>query len=204
MKNQRIVGLAAAALWALLLAPPGFAQDTGKPSAAKGAAVAKALDHAMTPGEAQKRLEPMLGSFDVRILTWVDPAKAPLEASASAVSVWVLGQRYVQTMLVGGPSDDAFSAIGYIGYDNAARQYQVAWMDNGSTAITLYTGGFAADGRSAALKASVAGPVSGKPMPVELRMRLGADGGHVTQLWGQGLGTKVFKMMELQYTRTKP
>jgi hypothetical protein len=201
MALHRIAGLAAVAL---CLANPSFAQDASKSAGAKGAVVAKALDNAMTPGQAHKQLEPMLGNFDVRILTWVDPSKPPLESTASAVSVWVLGNRYVQTMLVGGPSDDAFSAIGYIGYDNVAKMHQAAWMDNGSTAITLYTGGFAPDGKSATMKASVINPVSGKPMPLELRMSLGADGSHVTQLWGPGLGTKVFKMMELQYTRTKP
>jgi hypothetical protein len=201
MAPHRIAGLAAVAL---CLANPAFAQNAGTSAAAKGAAVAQALDNAMTPGAAQKLLEPMIGSFDVRILTWVDPAKPPLESTASAVSVWVLGNRYVQTMLVGDPSNDAFSGIGYIGYDNVAKVHQAAWMDNGSTAITLYSGGFAADGKSATMKARIDNPVSGKPSPVELRMSLGANGSHVTQLWGQGLGTKVFKMMELQYTRTKP
>jgi hypothetical protein len=201
MKLQHIVALAAAALG---LANPAFAQDAGKPMAAKSAAIAKAMDNAMTPGDYQKRLEPMIGSFDVRVLIWVDPGKPPIESSASAVSVWVLGNRFVQTMLVGGPSADAFNAIGYIGYDNAAKQYQAAWMDDGSTAMTLYTGGFSADGKSATVKASVTNASTGKPTPLELRMSLGASGGHVTQLWGMGLGTKMFKMMELQYTRTKP
>jgi hypothetical protein len=201
MKLQHIVTLAAAALG---LANPAFAQDAGKPMAAKSAAVARAMDNAMTPGDYQKRLEPMIGSFDVRVLIWVDPGKPPIESSASAVSVWVLGNRFVQTMLVGGPSADAFNAIGYIGYDNAAKQYQAAWMDDGSTAMTLYTGGFSADGKSATMKASITNASTGKPTPLELRMSLGANGGHVTQLWGMGFGTKMFKMMELQYTRTKP
>ena len=201
MKILRIVSVAAVAM---SLANPVFAQDAGKAPAAKAAAIANALDNAMTPGAAQQRLEPMIGTFDVRVLTWVDPSNPPVESVASAVSVWVLGNRYVQTMLVGGPSADAFNAIGYIGYDNIAKHYQVAWMDDGSTAITLYTGGFAADGKSATLKANVANNVAGKYTPVELRMSLGANGGHVTQLWGPGLGTKIFKMMELQYTRSKP
>jgi hypothetical protein len=140
----------------------------------------------------------------VRILTWVDPSKPPEESRASAVSVWVLGNRYVQTMLVGGPAADEFSGIGYIGYDNVAKQYQAAWMDNGSTAITLYSGGFAADGKSATMTARIANTSTGKATPVELRMSLGANGGHVTQLWGPGMGTKTFKMMELQYTPAKP
>ena len=158
----------------------------------------------MTPGDYHKRLEPMIGSFNVRVLIWVDPGKPPIESTASAVSTWVLGKRFVQTMLVGGPSDAAFNAIGYIGYDNAAKLYQAAWMDDGSTAVTLYTGGFSADGKSATMKASSVNSSTGKPTPLELRMAHGADGGHVTQLWGQGFGTKMFKMMELQYTRTKP
>ena len=66
------------------------------------------------------------------------------------------------------------------------------------------SGGFSADGKSATVKASITNASTGKPTPLELRMSLGAGGGHVTQLWGQGLGTKMFKMMELQYTRTKP
>jgi len=201
MKMHRIVGLAAAIL---SLANASFAQDPGKSMSAKATDVAKAMDNAMTPGDYQKRLEPMIGKFDVRILIWVDPSKPPIESTASAVSVWVLGNRFVQTMLVSGPSADAFNAIGYIGYDNAAKQYQAAWMDDGSTAMTLYTGGFSADGKSATMKASITNASTGKPTPLELRMSLGANGGHVTQLWGVGLGTKMFKMMELQYTRTKP
>ena len=201
MKMLPIVALVATAL---SLAGPSFAQQAGKSPSAKAAAVARAMDNAMTPGDYQKRLEPMVGSFDVRVLIWVDPGKPPIETSASAVSTWVLGNRFVQTMLVGGPSADAFNAIGYIGYDNAAKQYQAAWMDDGSTAVTLYTGGFSADGKSATVKASVMNASTGKPTPLELRMSLGANGGHVTQLWGMGLGTKMFKMMELQYTRTKP
>lgn len=201
MKIQHIAALLGTAL---ALTNPSFAQDAGKPTSAKAAAVARAMDNAMTPGDYQQRLEPMIGSFDVRVLIWVDPSKPPIETSASAVSTWVLGKRFVQTMLVGGPSADAFNAIGYIGYDNAAKHYQAAWMDDGSTAVTLYSGGFSADGKSATVKASIVNASTGKPTPLELRMSLGASGGHVTQLWGMGLGTKMFKMMELQYTRTKP
>lgn len=201
MDNWRLAALATVLL---ALASPAQSQGVTKAPSATSAVIAKALDEAMTPGAAQRRLEPMVGKFDVRILTWVEPSKPPVESSASAVSVWVLENRYVQTMLVGGPSADAFRGIGYIGYDNVAKRYQAAWMDNGSTAITLYTGGFNADGKSATMKAQIASPSRGKHNPVELRMSIGANGGHVTQLWGTGLGAKMFKMMELQYTPSKP
>ena len=129
---MKLYQLAGALSAALMLGNPAFAQDAGKAAPTKAAAVAKALDNAMTPGEAQKRLEPMIGKFDVRILTWVDPSKPPVESNASAVSVWVLGDRYVQTMLVGGSSADAFNGIGYIGYDNIAM---AGWPSHRLTTI---------------------------------------------------------------------
>lgn len=190
----RSVGAVAAAL---CLAFPAAAQTD------KTALRDKALDAAMTPGEGQKRLEPMAGSFSVRMLTWVHPSKPPVESNASAVATMVLGGRYLQTMLVDATPGSPFSGIGYVGYDNIGKQYQAAWMDTGSTGLTVYTGGFSADGRSATLKATVADAFTGKSTPLELRMSFKPEGGHVTQLWGMGFGDKMFKMMELHYSKAK-
>lgn len=186
----------------------GASDGPAKPGAAtaqaNSAALAKAMEAAMTPGEGQKRLEPMIGTFNVRIRIWVDPSKPPVESQATSVNVWVLGHRYIQSMLSGHTLDEPFNGIGYIGYDNVGKTYQVAWMDDASTAITLYRGGFAGAGKTAKLKATVPNAATGKPTPVEMRMTLADNGDHVTELWGQGLGGKVFKMMELLNTRTKP
>lgn len=200
MKLNRIASMAAAAL---CLANPAFAQGAAGANAAKQAAVTKAHESAMTPGEGQKRLEPMVGNFDVKISIWVDPSKPPIESKASAVGVWVLGGRYVQTMLAGSVAGEPFSGIGYAGYDNVGKKYQAAWMDNGSTGMVLYTGAFDAKTNSATMKASVMDPSTGKPSPQEVRMKVGADGSHISELWGHGMGSTMFKMMELQYTRTK-
>jgi len=83
------------------------------------------------------------------------------------------------------------------------KNYQAAWMDTGSTGITLYTGKLDPSGKTALLKGSVSNPLSGKPSPVELRLTIQPDGSHVTQLWGQGNGAKMVRLMELQYTKVK-
>lgn len=196
-------GLLAAAL---CLANPACAKDTvqaaaGAPS--KETAVGMALERTMTPGEGQKRLEAMIGTFDVAIRTWVDPSKPPIESSATSVSVWVLGKRYVQMMLAGKLVGEAFSGIGYIGFDNVTKLYEATWMDTGSTGMTWYKGGFDASGKSATMKASVPDTLTGQPTPLELRLKISDDGSHVSELWGKGLGSKMFKMMELRYTRSK-
>ncbi|WP_291992987.1 DUF1579 family protein [Candidatus Accumulibacter sp. ACC003] len=188
------------------LANPVYASDASKAAVsvpAKESAEAKALEKAMTPGAGQKRLQAMIGTFDVAIRTWVDPAKPPIESSATSVSAWVLGDRYVQMMLAGDVQGQPFSGIGYIAFDNVSKLYQATWMDNGSTGMIWYQGGFDASGKSATMQGSVPDPLTGKPSPVEMRMHVADDGGHVTELWGKGLGSKMFKMMELRYTRSK-
>lgn len=203
MKMSCPAGLLAAAL---CMANPAYAENVAKSPASAPVpttAQARALENAMTPGEGQKHLESMIGTFNVAIRTWVDPSRAPIESSATSVSSWVLGERYVQMMLAGDLQGQAFNGIGYIGFDNVSKQYQATWMDNGSTGMIWYQGGFDATGKAATMKASVPDALTGKPSPVELRMKVNDDGSHVTELWGKGLGSKMFKMMELRYTRSK-
>ncbi len=193
-----IIGILAATLGPAL---PATAQSAAK--AADQAPMAKALENAMTPGEGQKRLNPLIGTFNVAIRIWVTPEGPPIESAAASVNTWVLGGRFVQMMLNGDAPNAPFSGTGHIGYDNVTKNYQAAWMDTGSTAITLYTGKLDASGKSALMKGSIPNALTGKPSPVELRMSIEPDGSHLTQLWGQGKGAKMVKLMELQYTKVK-
>jgi Protein of unknown function (DUF1579) len=196
---KRTAGLLATAIW---LANPVYAQNIGKSSVNEAAAV-KALHSAMTPGEGQKKLAPMVGTFDVKIRTWVSPASQPVESTGTMVSAWVLDGRYIQSMLAGEVGGEPFSAIGYIGYDNVDKIYQTTWMDTGSTGMVWYKGNMDASGKSAIMKANVANPLTAKPTPLELRLTIEGDGGHVTEIWGKGLGGKMFKLMELRHTKVK-
>ncbi len=196
---KRTAGLLVTAIW---LANPAYAQNIGK-SSVNEAAAAKALQSAMTPGEGQKKLTPMIGTFDVKIRTWVSPASQPVESTGTMVSAWVLDGRYIQSMLAGEVGGAPFSGIGYIAYDNVDKIYQTAWMDTGSTGMIWYKGNMDASGKSAIMKANVANPLTAKPTPLELRLTIESDGSHVTEIWGKGLSAKMFKLMELRYTKVK-
>lgn len=202
MKLCRLVALMAAVFG---LANPVFAQGGGKAAAGAlvtNAAMVKALESAITPGPGQARLDPMVGTFNVKIRTWPDPNQPPIESQGTCVNVWVLGHRYIQAMLSANVMGEPFDGIGYVA-DNVGKTYQIAWMDGGSTAMTVYRGGFDGATKSATLKASVLNALTGKPTPVELRLSILENGDHMSELWGQGAGTRMFKMMELRYTRTK-
>jgi hypothetical protein len=189
-----------------LLAGLTFAQDAKKPSAPAPASAqteVNALENAMTPGPGQKKLDAMVGTFDVAIKTWTDSAKPPIESKATCVNTWVLGGRYVQMSWAGYVAGEMLKAFGYMAYDNAGKEFQALWMDSGSTGMVFYKGNFDPAGKIATMKATIADPVTGKPSPLELRVTIDEKGGHVTEMWGMGLGDKMFKMMELRYTRTK-
>ena len=166
-------------------------------------AMVKTLNDAMTPGEGQKRLAAMVGNFDVKIRTWVDPSKPPFESNGVAMTSWVLGNRYIQTMLSGFVMGKPYDGIGYAGYDNVEKKYVACYMDSGSTGMEWYTGTMAPDGKSGKLTATIADAITGIPTAVEMRLSLTPDGNHLTELWQADKGGKMMKVMELVYTRKK-
>ena len=170
-------------------------------TAAHDAAIVKAMDLAMDPGEGQKKLEPMVGSFDVRVLVWLDPSKPPIESRAVAITTWVLGHRYIQTMLAGFVMGEPWSGIGYAGFDNVQQKYVACYMDSGSTGMEWYTGAMAPDGRSARLTATTYDAMTHKPTKVEMRLNITPDGQHQTELWQADPSGKMVKIMELDYRR---
>ena len=196
----RLLGLSALLLGSAVFAS---AQAGSAQPPETNQAVAKALEKAMTPGEGQKKLEFMVGTFDAKIRTWVNPSDPPSEDAGVMVGKFVLGGRYIQMMLAANVAGQPFEGIGYAGFDNTTKKYVATFMDSASTGMEWYTGGFDASGGQATLKASVADPGTGKPSPLEMRLTLNPAGDHVTELWGEGLGHTMFKMMELTYTRRK-
>jgi hypothetical protein len=164
-------------------------------------AIIKAMDNAMEPGEGQKRLDFLVGTFDVKVLIWIDPSKPPNESQATSVASWVLGHRYVQQMLTGYVLGERWDGIGYAGYDNLAKTYVACYMDSGSTGMEWYTGAIDADGKLAKLTATTTDAITFKPTKLEMRLSIDPNGDHVTSLWQEEQGGKMVKIMELQFKR---
>jgi hypothetical protein len=166
-------------------------------------AVMEAWQRAMTPGPGQKKLEPMVGTFDTKVRTWMEPGKPPEDTVGTSVNTWVLGNRYVQTQYEGVFLGEAFNGIGYTGYDNVSKKYVSVWMDTASTGMMVGTGSFDATGKVITLKMSVSDPVSGKQGTAEEKVTIVDDDHHTLELWTKGRNGKTFKMMEIQYSRKK-
>ena len=199
MRNSfRITAVAAVVLG--LAAGVGGEQKAKSPS---DAVIVADLEKAMTPGEGQKRLDFLVGTYDVKIRTWVDPSKPPYESTATSVATWVLGNRYIQQMLAGYVMGQPWSGIGYVGFDNTTQKYVMTYMDSDSTGMEWYTGTMDAAGKQAKMTGTTHDDVTGKPLSVELRLSVTAGGDHVTEVWQGPPDGKLAKVMELQYTRRK-
>lgn len=194
-------------LWgaALLVvcASASLAQEPKKAPSAEEKAQMEAMMKAATPGDMHKKLSPMVGTFDVKVTMWNMPGQPPTDSSGTAVDTWVLGGRFVEERFTGNFMGMPFTGIGYTGYDNVRKEYVGTWMDNFGTQMMVSSGNVGADGKTYNFTSSMSDPMSGKTMPVQEKVTVTDDDHHVMEMWGPGPDGKMFKMMEITYTRKK-
>jgi Protein of unknown function (DUF1579) len=188
-----------------------FADDKPKAAAKPPAPAAapsqdemmKAWAAAATPGEAHKKLEPLVGSFTVATKMWMDPAKPPDESSGTAEKKWALGGRFVEERVEGTAMGQPFTGIGYTGYDNYKKKYVGTWMDNMGTMMMNASGTADASGKNFTSWSTIDDVIMKKEVKVKGVMTV-VDGDHHTyEMWSPAPDGKLFKSLEIQYTRKK-
>jgi hypothetical protein len=214
MKNRRniLVFAGSLSLVALSLGSLAAFADEKPKAAAKPAAPAgapsqdemmKAWAAAATPGEAHKKLEPMVGSFTVATKMWMDPTKPPDVSTGTAEKKWALGGRFVEERVEGTAMGQPFTGIGYTGYDNYKKKYVGTWMDNMGTMMMNASGTADASGKTFTSWSTIDDVIMKKEVKVKGVMTV-VDGDHHTyEMWSPAPDGKMFKSLEIQYTRKK-
>jgi hypothetical protein len=164
-------------------------------------AMMEAMQKAGTPGEAHKKLDAMVGTFDTKVTMYMDPSKPPDVSTGTSVNSWVLGNRFVEMKYQGTFMGQPFSGIGYQGYDNVQKKYVGTWMDSAGTAMMNSTG--AMKGNVMTTSSMMADPMSGKMSKITSKMTVTDNDHHKMEMWGPGPDGKDYKMMEIEYTRKK-
>ena len=165
-------------------------------------AMMDAMTKAGTPGDAHKKLEPLIGTFDTKVKMWMDPSKPAEESSGTSVNKWVLGNRWVEQRFEGTFMGQPFSGIGYTGYDNVKKKYVGTWMDSASTAMMTSMGTADASGKMT-MVGMMDDPMTRKSMKVTTKFSMADPDSQVMEMWCPGPTGKVYKMMEITYTRKK-
>jgi hypothetical protein len=195
----------AAALVAGLGAPAAGQDKPKKAGAVDEKAAMEAWQKAMTPGEGQKRLTPIVGTFETKVRTWMDPdpTKPPEDTVGSSINTWALGDRYVQMKYEGIMMGETLNGVGYLGFDNVSKKYVSTWMDTAGTGMMWSTGTLDSSGKVLSMKAMVNDPATGKPSPADTKITITDNDHHKLEMWGKNPAGKMTKIMEIEYTRKK-
>jgi len=190
-----------ASLAILCLATGVFAEDKASKAAAREKAMMEAWMKASSPNDRHKAMEPMVGTFNVKVKSWMAPGAPVMESTGVSENTWALGGRYVQMAFKGSFMNMPFEGIGFTGYDNMKKQYTSYWIDNMSTWGMNTVGKWDAATKSMTFLGTSPDPMTGKDTKVKEKITVTDNNNHLMEMWSAGPDGKMFKMMEIAYTR---
>jgi hypothetical protein len=200
------VRLAAAVLCAFafpVLAQHDHGQSQGQAQPPMDPAMMEAMMKAGTPGDAHKKLEPFVGTWTTKVKAWMAPGTQPMTSEGTATQEWILDGRYLEQRFSGNFMGMPFKGEGITGYDNIRKQYFGTWMDSMSTCMMTSTGSLDADGKTLTFTGSMPDPMTGKDAQVIEKITVTDADHHTMEMWSPGPDGKMFKMMEIEYSRKK-
>ncbi len=92
------------------------------------------------PGEFHKKLEPLVGEFDVDVKFYMPGAAEPAVSKGSMKSHWIHDGRFVESRFESDMAGKKFTGTALIGYDNYAKSYTEVWADSTQTPISVVRG----------------------------------------------------------------
>ncbi len=153
-----------------------------------------------TPGSPHKLLASMVGSWNTKTKSWMEPKKPPMESTGTCEQKMLLDGRFLQQECTGDMMGEPFTGIGVTGYDNHTKKYVTTWMDSMGTGIYFFEGTASADGKTITQKSRYDDPVEG-PMKWRAVTKIVDNNTEVFEMYGTGKNGKETKMMEITYTR---
>lgn len=154
-----------------------------------------------TPGEAHKKLDVLVGTWQVKNSMWMAPGQPPMVSEGTSEQKWVLGGRFIEQRVEGTFMNMPFTGLGYTGYDNYKKKYLAVWMDTAGTTIMNTAGTFNASGKALTSWGRMDDPSTGKVVLVRYRMTIVDKGELLFEMSAPGPDGKDFRMMEIRYTK---
>lgn len=167
------------------------------------AAMTKAWQDYMTPGDNHKWLEKSNGTWEAEVSQWMDPAAPPTKAKAVNVQSSMLGGRYVISKFTSTMMGQPMEGMSTTGYDNAKKMFVSTWIDNLGTGIVHMSGNVDAATNTLNLKGHQTDPMTGKDSEMREEMKMIDDNTYTMTLYGAGFDGKEMKFMEGTFKKKK-
>lgn len=154
-------------------------------------------------GPMQKFLAESAGTWEGKNTMWMSPEAEPMVTDAKCVTTAIMDGRYTKSQMSGdmgamGP----FTGQAIYGYDNVAKTFQCAWIDNCATGIMYGTGVLSPDKKTMTWTFTANCPLAGKPITMREVDRFVDKNTTIVEMYGPWHKTgKEFKTMELKMTR---
>ena len=165
----------------------------------------KRWEASMMPGDAHKKLEAMVGTWDAEVKMWMNgPTGEATISKGTSINKLVLGGRYVEQDFAGEMMNQPFNGIGFTGYDNFKKKYISSWIDNMSTAMSTMDGSVDKQGSTFTLWGTMDEPMTGeRGKKVKYVTRIIDADKHIFKVYDvQAYGDKK-PTMQITYTRKK-
>jgi hypothetical protein len=167
------------------------------------AAMNKAWQDFMTPGDMHKWMAKTNGTWEAEVSQWMDPAAPPTKAKATNVQSSVLGGRYVIAKFTSIMMGQPMEGMSTMGYDNAKKMFTSTWVDNLGTGIVHMSGTYDEASKTLNLKGHQTDPMTGKDSDIREEMKMIDDNTYTMAMYGVGMDGKEMKFMEGTFKRKK-
>ncbi len=177
------------------------AQKAKPESAMDEKAIMEKYMKAAMPGPEHEKMAKMAGKWKLAVTMWMAPGAPPQKSEATAEFKPILGGRYLQQEVRGDMNGQPFEGRGVEGYDNVTKERFGTWIDSMSTGAMVMKGKCAGDAKKCTLKGKVSDALAGKEVPVSQTVTMNGDNNFTFEMLGPGPDGKMFKTMEIVYTR---
>ena len=167
------------------------------------AAMMKAWEAYMTPGDMHKWMAKTNGTWEGEVSQWMDPSAPPTKAKATNVQSSALGGRYVIGKFTSTMNGMPFEGISTMGYDNAKKMFTSTWVDNMGTGIVHMSGTYDETTKTLNLKGHSTDFLTGKDSDIREEMTMIDNDSYNMTMYGTGMDGKEAKFMEGVFKRKK-
>ncbi len=163
----------------------------------------EAMVKAGTPGKNHEYLNQLIGTWVGTFRMWMEPGATAMEFPGTVTRQWILDGRFIRETVESNTDMGLFRGLGFIGYNNIDGQYEMAWLENMSTAISFGTGSYDADDKVLSFRSTYRDPLTGRVINSTSKMDLSSPG--LQRYVGYSIGPdgKKFKSFEGTMERQK-
>ncbi|MGS2739931.1 DUF1579 domain-containing protein [Sinomicrobium sp. M5D2P17] len=167
------------------------------------AAMMEAWNAYRTPGNTHKMLAVDEGEWDAEITHWADPSAPPQKAKGTETCKMVMGGRYLKISFKGEFMGEPFNGLGFMGYDNAKKEFFSTWIDDMGTGIMVIRGtSTEEDNNTLEMKGTMVDPMTGNDLNIREVISRVDENNRTMEMFMEHNGTEM-KTMEIKYSRKK-